>query len=100
MFRIFETSIDFNVLSAPTNYWFKHLTGNEKGLRICPFGQIVVLPIIVILILRAIISIPTYIINTLIVLSVLISFINLNAFIYLIPIWITEIIIKYNYETF
>ena len=44
MFNFFKTDIDFNVFTSPTNYWFKHLTGNEYGIRICLFGQILSVP--------------------------------------------------------
>ena len=45
MFNFFKTNIDFNVFASPTNHWFKHLTGNEYGVRICLFGQILSIPV-------------------------------------------------------
>ena len=90
MFRIFETSVDFNVFAAPSNFWFKHLVGNEKGLRICLFGQIAILPAIGILLLRNFIYIPTLVIKSLIVISMILSLMNFNAVAYLIPVWLIE----------
>ena len=42
MFHFFKTSIDFNILASPEGWLFEHLIGNEKGLRICPFGRIAI----------------------------------------------------------
>ena len=92
MFHYFKTSVDFNILTSPQNWIFKHLIGNEKGLRICPFGRIVIIPFVIILILRnfSFISISKYFINMLLVLSFILSWMNMNAVVYLIPIWFVE----------
>ena len=42
MFHCFETTIDFGITPSPNGYWFTHMTGNEKGLRICPFGRVAI----------------------------------------------------------
>ena len=95
MFHYFKTSIDFNILGSPENWIFKHLIGNEKGLRICPFGRIVIIPFVIILLLRnfSFIPISKHFVNILLVLSFILSFMNMNAVVYLIPIWLVEIFI-------
>lgn len=95
MFYFFETSFDFNIFASSENWLFKHLIGNEKGLRICPFGRIVIIPFVIILILRnfSFIPISKYFINILLVLSFIMSLMNLNAVAYFIPVWIVELFI-------
>ena len=91
MFYIFETNIDFNVFSSPSNYWFKHLVGNEKGLRICLFGQIMAIPAIIILLLRCVNEkIANVVIKPVIYISMILSLLNMNAIVYLLPIWMIE----------
>ena len=95
MFHYFKTSFDFNIFASSENWLFKHLIGNEKGLRICPFGRIVIIPFVIILLLRnfSFISIPKYFMNMLLVLSFILSWMNLNAVVYFIPVWIVEIFV-------
>lgn len=95
MFHYFKTAIDFNILASPQNWMFKHLIGNEKGLRICPFGRIVIIPFVIILLLRnlSFISISKYFMNILLVLSFILSWMNMNAIVYFIPVWIVEIVV-------
>ena len=52
MFHLCETSIDLGLTPTPTGYWFEHVVGNEKALRICPFGRIAILFLIAILLGR------------------------------------------------
>ncbi len=91
MFLFFKTSVDFNVLLSPKGWWFEHLIGDEYGLRICPFGRVAIFLLIFILLIRHYIKIPQYCINAALLISFLISLINLNASIYLIPVWLYEI---------
>jgi len=95
MFHYFKTSFDFNILASPQNWMFKHLIGNEKGLRICPFGRIVIIPFVIILLLRnlSFISISKYFMNILLALSFILSWMNMNAVVYFIPVWIVEIFV-------
>jgi len=92
MFLFFKTSVDFNIMKSPDGWLFKHLIGDEYGLRICMFGRIVIFFIIPILIIRHIYPITKKIIFILIILSFIISLCNLNALIYLIPIWLIELL--------
>ena len=90
-FHFMNTSIDFNILASPEHYLMKHAIGAEKTLRICPFGRIAIIPLIMILLARNLVDIPhQYIVNAVAVAMVL-SLVNLNALIYLIPIAIIEI---------
>lgn len=88
MFRYFETSVDFNILSSPKGYWFEHLIGNEKGKRICPFGQVAIIPLSIMLIARHYIYIPYQ--SNILLLAFGFSWMNLNATVYLLPILILE----------
>ena len=91
MFHFFKTSIDFNILASPEGWLFEHLIGNEKGLRICPFGRIAIFVLIFILIIRNYFNIPQYVINISLIIAFILSLINLNAIIYILPVLITEI---------
>ena len=91
MFLFFKTSIDFNILSSPKGWWFEHLIGDEYGLRICPFGRVIIFALIFILIIRHYVKIPIYYINAALIISFILSLMNLNATVYLLPIWLYEI---------
>jgi len=96
MFHLCITSVDFNVLMVPLgtwnwNYsWLKHLSVNERGLRICPFGRIAILFFTFILVGRHFFFIPQCLILTAFILSFMLSMLNLNAIIYLLPVWMIE----------
>jgi hypothetical protein len=96
MFLFFETSIDFNILPSAKSWLFKHLIGDEYGLRICPFGQIAIFGLIFIILGRHYFTIPKKFIKYALILSFILSLINLNAVVYLIPIWIIEILLHYQ----
>jgi len=95
MFHFFKTSIDFNILSSPKGWLFEHLTGDEYGLRICPFGQIAIFALIFVLIARHFYEIPENFIKFALLVSLVLSFLNLNAVVYLVPIWIVELYYLY-----
>lgn len=90
MFLFFKTSIDFNVLSSPKGSWLEHLIGDEYGLRICPFGRVAIFALIFILIARHYIKIPDNFMIFALSVSFILSLINLNAVVYLIPVWLLE----------
>ena len=94
MFLFFRTSVDFNFLPpgllARNSDWFKHLLGNECGLRICPFGRVVIFLLIAIILARNFISIPKKYIISAFVISALLSLMNMNAVAYMMPVWILE----------
>lgn len=97
MFHFFKTSVDFNwnILPNFKNGIFKHLVGNEYGLRICPFGRQAIFALIFLLLIRNFYSKSEKLIFPALVISFVLSFMNLNAVVYLIPVWLAEIWIKY-----
>ena len=78
-------------MKSPDGWLFEHLIGDEYGLRICMFGRIAIFFIIPILIIRHFYPIIKKYIYIIIISSFILSLCNLNAFIYLIPIWGIEI---------
>ncbi len=91
MFLFFKTTVDFNILRSPQGWWFEHLIGDEYGVRICPFGQVAIFALIFVLILRHYIKIPQWFIYFALGISFILSLMNMNAVIYLLPIWLYEI---------
>ena len=89
-FHFLETSVDFNIIDSPQTLFFKHATGNAKVCRICPFGQYAIWVFIVLLLLRCYVEIPQQYILAAVTLALIISLVNLNAFIYLIPVALIE----------
>ena len=90
MFLFFKTSIDFNIFDSPSGEWFGHLVGSQYGLRICPFGRYAIFVLIFILIGRHYINMPQWFLFLTFVITFIISFLNMNAVAYLIPVWIIE----------
>tara|TARA_B100000963_G_scaffold319314_1_gene301096 strand:+ start:440 stop:697 length:258 start_codon:yes stop_codon:yes gene_type:complete len=82
--------MDFNVLRSPTGWWFEHLVGDHYGLRICPFGRVAIFALIAILITRHYIKIPQMFVNIALFVAFVLSLMNMNAVVYLIPIWLIE----------
>lgn len=92
MFHFFETGLDFNMgnMSNYDSYELRHLKGDEHGLRICPFGRKAILLLIFLLIIRNFYEIQAVIFVSLFVSFVLSLLMNLNALVYLLPVWIIE----------
>ena len=90
MFIFFKTTVDFNVLRSPSGKWFKHLIGDEYGNRICPFGKVAIFALIFVLLIRHYIKIPQYFINLALIIAFVLSLMNMNAVVYLIPIFLIE----------
>ena len=95
MFHFFKTSIDFNILSSPKGWLFEHLIGDEYGLRICLFGKVAIFALIFLLIGRHFYEIPEDFIKFGLLVSLVLSLMNLNAVVYLIPVWIIELYYLY-----
>ncbi len=99
MFLLFKTSIDFNLYSQgilAKSKLFKHLEQNQYGNRICLFGHIMIILLCVFIILREIYPLPQYLTWIVLIISLLLSLLNLNAVVYLIPFWTIELIIELN----
>ena len=91
MFRHFQTSVDFGITTSPNGYWFQHVVGNVKSLRICPFGQVAIFPLITLLIARNFVScITPNIIRSALIIAFFLSLMNTNATVYLLPIFLIE----------
>ena len=97
MFLFFKTSIDFNILRSPDGWLFKHLIGDEYGLRICMFGRIIIFFIIPILIVRHFYPISKNVMLGIIIGSFVFSLCNFNSLVYLIPVWLIEIFYQNNF---
>ena len=89
-FHFLKTSVDFNIIDSPQTLFFKHATGNVKVCRICPFGQYAIWVIIVLLLLRCYLKIPQQYVLVAIAIALIISLVNLNAFVYLVPVALIE----------
>ena len=100
MFRCFETTVSFShpfeFLRDSDSPFFRHPIENEKFPRkhICPFGQFVILFLILYLLCRFIIGMKLNIL--VLIISFILSLANFNAVVYLIPFWFVELIIHYN----
>ncbi len=93
-FYFFHTTLDFNLTHH--KYFdnikiLKHLQGNEKGLRICLFGRIILPIFICFLLLRNYHPFLNQYWLSIIIISFILSLLNMNAFVYLLPIWVIEI---------
>ena len=93
MFHFFKTGTDFNIFASPSDDMFKHLIGDDVGLRICTFGQIMIVPLILLLVLRNFTHIDHKYVQYALVIAFVMSLMNLNAAAYLMPVIILEIII-------
>lgn len=99
MFLLFKTSIDFNLYSQgilAKSKLFKHLEQNQYGNRICLFGHFMIILLCAFIILREIYPLPQYLTWIVLIISLLLSLLNLNAVVYLIPFWTIELIIELN----
>ena len=96
MFHYFETTVDFNVLSSPNGWWFEHIIGGEKGLRICPFGRVTIFGLIFVLIARNYGYVPKNFVHISLMIAAVLSLMNLNAVVYLMPVWIIELCLHFN----
>lgn len=100
MFLFFKTTINFDSITfrPRINFdegsYFFHSNDNTYGLKICPFGQQAIFLLIFILIIRHFIKIPENLIKISLLITFIISLINLNAVVYMLPIWVYELFIK------
>ena len=90
MFHYFKTSINFSK-SSFYSYFFHHSLGKQRELRICPFGRVAIFGLIFILISRHFIMYPKKFIIFVWVITVLLSTMNMNAMVYLLPIELVEL---------
>ncbi len=89
MFHFFKTTVDFNFNESPTSSFFKHAIGNEYTLRICPFGRYAIILLIFIFLGRNFCYIPF--VKTSIIIALILSFMNMNALVYVFPVAFLEL---------
>lgn len=95
-FHFLKTSVDFGLGPSLQGYWLKHAVGNIKTRRICPFGRVAILPFIFLLIARNYINIHRKLHIFAVLTAFILSFLNTNATVYLLPIFIIEALIAYG----
>ena len=96
MFHYFKTSINFSKGSFDSDF-FHHSLGKQRELRICPFGRVAIFGLIFILISRHFIIYPKKFIIFVWVITVLLSTMNMNAMVYLLPIELVELKLAFPY---
>ena len=97
MFIFFKTYITINhpweyCIVGNLGKFFEHPIRTIKySNKICQFGKIIIIPLIIYLYLRNFINLKKF--NKYIILiSILLSLMNMNAVLYLIPFWLIELI--------
>lgn len=97
MFIFFKTYITIN---HPLEYYiignlgdfFNHPINTTKySNKICQFGKIIIIPLLLYLFIRNFINLKK-LNKSLLIISFLLSFMNMNAMLYLLPFWIIELI--------
>ena len=96
MFRFFKTSINFSKGTFNSDF-FHHSLGDQREFRICPFGRIAIFGLIFILISRHFIMYPKKFIIFVWVITVLLSTMNMNAVMYLLPVELVELKLAFPY---
>ena len=96
MFRFFKTSINFSKGTFDSDF-FHHSLGDQRELRICPFGRVAIFGLIFILISRHFIMYPKKFIIFVWVITVLLSTMNMNAVMYLLPVELVELKLAFPY---
>lgn len=96
MFRFFKTSINFSKGTFDSDF-FHHSLGDQRELRICPFGRVAIFGLIFILISRHFILYPKKFIIFVWVITVLLSTMNMNAVMYLLPVELVELKLAFPY---
>ena len=96
MFRFFKTSINFSKGTFNSDF-FHHSLGDQRELRICPFGRVAIFGLIFILISRHFIMYPKKFIIFVWVITVLLSTMNMNAVMYLLPVELVELKLAFPY---
>ena len=90
MFRFFKTSINFSKGTFDSDF-FHHSLGDQRELRICPFGRVAIFGLIFILISRHFVKYNKYFIMFVWVITILLSMMNMNAIVYLLPVELVEL---------
>lgn len=102
MFRCHKSKMDFNLIQnmplLDNSKWLRHLKGDAYGLRICPFGQYAIIPLIFLLIGRNFVPVPHKYMKLALGISAILSLMNLNATVFLLPVWLVELLLISKYK--
>lgn len=96
MFRIFKTKYSIHhpfeyIYNNNFSVFFKHPIGTSSyESKICPFGQQVIILLIIFLLYREFFDIDNEISKIILLITITLSLLNLNALIYLLPYIIIE----------
>ena len=97
MFWVFKTNINFNtllgynVLEVAHGHVLWHSLRSDFGVKICAFGQWAILPMCALLLLPRSSNLGKKTLIAALALSAVLSLMNMNAVVYLVPIWIVEL---------
>ena len=98
MFQFFKTTICFNhplefyLTNNLSNYFNHPIDSIDYESKICDFGKNIIWLLVIYLIYKSYNNISNNINNFIILITFILSLLNLNAFIYLIPYFISEFI--------
>lgn len=102
MFRCHKSKTDFNLIQnmplLDNSEWLRHLKGDAYGLRICPFGRTAIMPLIFLLVGRNFVPVPQKYMRISLGISAVLSLMNLNATVFLLPVWIIELLLMNKYK--
>ena len=92
MFRCFKTKINLTYSWTPQHGFFKHPLGHSPCPinQICPFGHTAIILLVIILALPVIEPRTSFIVKPSLLIAFLISLVNLNATVYLLPVLFIE----------
>lgn len=97
MFQFFKTTVSINhpfeylILNKINYNILNHNTDNQYNSKICQFGKVAILALIAFLLYRTFKKIPKNINLLVFLVTLIMSFLNFNAFLYLIPYYAIEI---------
>ena len=95
--------LEYIIINKLSDYYRHPIYSDEYSNKICPFGHFASNILVIYLILRCIIYIKlkNKILNNaniaILIITFILSLLNMNAFIYLLPYFITELYNIYNY---
>ena len=99
IFRYFKTTISFThplefIIMNKSSQYFKHsLSYGEYESKICPFGHDAIIALAIFILLRLKFKVLTKVSKFVLIMTFIISLLNLNAVIYLIPYFLFELFI-------
>lgn len=98
MFHVFETSISINhplefyILNNSNNYFYHPIRTSEYESKICSFGKDIIWLLVIYLLYMSYYGVNKTINKIVISITFILSLMNFNAVLYLIPYFISELI--------